>query len=102
MEIECPNDYDFATSENRVFSELETYRAPDITLQAKSKRKRKRDRMGKSGSPSHINTISEKEKEKEKENYFQKMYREANKKMYINLFVRKLKQGLVGRHKPKH
>ena len=44
MEVECPNDYDFVTSENRVFSELETYRAPELFLQSKSKRKRKRGR----------------------------------------------------------
>ena len=30
------------------------------------------------------------------------MYREANKKMYVNLFVRKIRQGLVGRQNPGH
>ena len=97
MEIECPKDYDYITSENRVFSELETYRAPEPFASKKTKRKRKR--------PMELEkeiSLAKPQQKKEKENYFQKMYREANKKMYINLFVRKIKQGLVGRHNPGH
>lgn len=42
MNIECPDDYDFAATENRFISCDNTFKAPDINLNSKQKRKKRR------------------------------------------------------------
>ena len=39
MEIECPSDYDYAISENRVFCDPEIYRTPEIPMQRKRRKR---------------------------------------------------------------
>lgn len=91
LRIETPLDPDCgANTDSRFFKDNSI---PELIIDDRIMRRKRKGRF--------FMTQSQRENKKE-ENYFQKMFKETKKKIYVSMFIRKLKQSIPSRNNFEH